>query len=1019
MENTTSAPLPQLPRSPARRRRRAAGIVVVCLLLVAFVVSALFATRVETVDLPVLLKKMKDEYTAGVRAANEKNRDKALEHYTESLELAKRVLKVQPNQPAASLVAGQILIGLERPNEALSYFKDVNDNTTEAALCYVSAAQLLIDQGSKYQEAETYLRRAIRVQPSLAEPYQVLAFVLSLGTRTWERIPVALQLISKEHINIIDLETLANNDRMPPDINLVMKGLKENPDDPNVLLGYANLKRAEQKYTECEELLRKVIKIAPEITEAQVRLGRTLFESGQDAKYVEWQAAAKDAFNSHPMFWLIRGERAEHVGEKQVAARCYWEAVKLDPNEQDAVYRLGQVLLELGRKSDAAPFLDRSRHLVTYRDLVRKNYVRAQELGGKGDIELSQQALKTADVLGDIWDTFAWLHMTLELDPSNKALQQPLEDMKNGADKISKTDRTAGKYNPANNVDLSNLPLPNWQPSSHPVAEASAAPPVRPVSFADQAESAGIHFQFIDGSDPEIHALNKMYQMNGGGVGVLDFDRDGWPDIYFTQGSPDPQDREQKQHVDRLFRNLGDGHFADVTASAGLVENAFSQGIAVGDMNNDGFPDVYVGNIGPNRLFVNNGDGTFSDASEESGAVESQWTTSCVIADLNGDSLPDVYAVGFLEGDAMTRVCNSRDRRLDPCIPLQFPTSRHRIWQNLGDGHFKDVSSSAGLEQASGAGMSIVAADVDRTRKLNVLVGNHGAPNFYLRNHTTGPAEPPGLTDEALYAGLALGYDGSPHACQGIAAGDFNGDGLLDFHGSSILEQADTLFLQQPGGLFVDASRPSGLYRSTFMFVGFGTQAIDGALDGKLDLFTAQGNSDNPQNEYVMYEMPPRYFQNDGHARFTEVPSEQLGPFFQRKYLGRSVARLDWNRDGREDLVISNLRAPAALLTNTTSHPGHHLSLRLVATGSARDAIGTTVEVSVHGTTLMRQLTAGDGFQASNERLLVFGLGPNTTVDSVTIHWMSGRVQKLAATPGDRELLLVEGRSEPVVMPRP
>jgi hypothetical protein len=186
-----------------------------------------------------------------------------------------------------------------------------------------------------------------------------------------------------------------------------------------------------------------------------------------------------------------------------------------------------------------------------------------------------------------------------------------------------------------------------------------------------------------------------------------------------------------------------------------------------------------------------------------------------------------------------------------------------------------------------------------------------------------------------------------------------------------------------------------------------------------LDLFTARGNSDNPHNQYVMYQMPPQYFQNDGHGHFTSVPAERLGPYFQGKYLGRSVARLDWNRDGREDLVISNLGAPAALLTNTTASPGHHLSVRLVATGSARDAIGTTVEVSVHGKKLMRQLTAGDGFQASNERLLVFGLGPDTTADSVTIHWMSGRVEKLAATPADRELLFVEGRSEPVVMPRP
>jgi len=266
--------------------------------------------------------------------------------------------------------------------------------------------------------------------------------------------------------------------------------------------------------------------------------------------------------------------------------------------------------------------------------------------------------------------------------------------------------------------------------------------------------------------------------------------------------------------------------------------------------------------------------------------------------------------------------------------------------------------------------------------------------------------------------GLAFGYDGTGRKTLGLAAGDFNGDGLLDFHGTSLVEEPNTLYLQQKGGLFRDQSASAGLYVPTLMSTSYGTQAIDADLDGKLDLITACGNGDNPKSEYLPYEMLPAYFTNDGQGHFAAVPGATLGPYFQEKHLGRAVARLDWNRDGLEDVVICHAHAPAALLTNTTQKPGHHLTLRLVGTGSARDAIGTTVEVTAGGKKIVRQLTAGDGFQASNDRALVFGLGPNTAVESVVIHWMSGRDQHLAGISADKELLVVEGRDQPTPLTR-
>ena len=505
--------------------------------------------------------------------------------------------------------------------------------------------------------------------------------------------------------------------------------------------------------------------------------------------------------------------------------------------------------------------------------------------------------------------------------------------------------------------------------------------------------------------------------MNGGGVGVVDFDRDGWPDIYFTQGSKDPQEHDQTEHLDKLYRNLGDGRFADVTAQAGLFENSYSQGVSIGDVDNDGFPDIFVANVGANRLYLNNGDGTFTDATEAAGVGNSTWTSSCVIADFNGDSLPDIYTVGFIQGDAITRICSTGKKRLDPCLPMEFPIAKSHLWLNRGDGHFEDVSVPAGIDLPNGKGTAVVAADLSRSGKLDLLIGNAGNPNFLLRNAAK-RGDQPRFVDQGIASGFSLGADGTPRFSFGLAAGDFNGDGLLDVHGTSTTEEPDTLHLQQKSGIFIDNARAAGLYESTYLKNSYGTQTIDGDLDGNLDLFVVHGNIDDLSSEYLPYEMPPGYYKNDGTAHFTSVPEETLGPYFKGKYLGRSAAKLDWNRDGREDVVISNLRAPAALLTNTTPHVGHHLTLRFVGTKSARDSIGTTVEMTVGGKKLMRQLTAGDGFQASNERILVFGLGEKTAADSVNVTWPSGQIQKLSALPGDQEVLLVEGRAEPVVLRR-
>jgi tetratricopeptide (TPR) repeat protein len=996
--------------APMRRGAVKLRLIVTLLVMAGFVAAAVYATmRVDTEPIASILKKMEAAFQDGEQLVATDPK-KALAKYSETEHYAKRVLDRDPQSTQALLFYGQALVRLDREMEALPKFLEARDSETEAAAwCHLHAGQILSNKQYKYREAEEQFRRALELQPGEPNATWLLGNVLRMGARNWELIPIELaEIEEKQRLHIQMMDDLAHNQRLPPAPDLVMKAYKVNPDDPNVLLGYANILRAELKYDEAEAAFRKVIELAPKIDEAQVRLGWLLFESGNDAKFLEWQTSVKAPVNDHPLYWTVCGARARRAHQPEVAARCYWEAIKRDPNLQDANYQLGLLLTELNRKADAAPFFERAKKLADYVELARLNHFRAYELG-KGDVEVAMRAIKAADDLGNLWEAYGWTQMTYQIDPNNKALEQDLKQVEPQLKDVEKK-RTLPNFNPANKVDLAQLPLPKWT-----VASAVSAPkvPASRVSFEDRAAAAGINFQYFDGSDPGVKGLHKFNNINGGGVGVVDFDRDGWPDLYFTQGSKDPQDRDQTEHLDRLFRNLGDGHFADVTALAQIAENGYSQGIAVGDIDNDGFPDIYVGNIGSNRLYVNNGDGTFSDATEDSGAMESQWTSSCVIADFNGDSLPDIYSVGFVEGDGLTRICHDKDNHDFPCLTFGFPTAHHRLWLNQGDGRFEDATATAQIDHFSDRGTSVIAANVDGSRKLDLLVGNSGAQNYFFKNDVAKRGDPPKFTECGLNLGLAFAADGLGHKCMGLAAGDFNGDGLLDFHATSHVEESDSLYLQRKGGFFEDVSLEAGLYAPTYLSVGYGVQPIDADLDGKLDLITACGNSDDPRNEYLGYAMKPSYLTNDGRAHFAAVPAETLGPYFGQKHVGRAVARVDWNRDGREDLVVCHKGAPAALLTNTTQNPGHHLTLRLVSTGSARDSIGTTVEVVAGGKKIVRQLTAGDGFQASNDRALVFGLGPNATAESVVIHWMSGRDQRLTAVPGDKELLIVEGRDQP------
>lgn len=931
-------------------------------------------------------------------------------------------------QGGAWIIAGEAAVQQNRFEDGVECFlKVTSEGGDRGALAHSLAGDVLARRLFRLRDAEHHYREALKIKPNQSNALRGLVALLAAEGRRREALPLLLNIVrsgehTEQHLFLLGnvrwvLDTISYKTRAG-DVTVkrtrfLGQALEQVPDDPLPRIGLARIAEAGNQPAAAVAFLETVLAADPDQHEARGLLGQLLARTATDADFLEWYAGAPEAAEREPGVWFARATWARRRGQHRVAARCYRECLVHDPNHVAANLQLAHALARLDRDAEAAEFHRRVVRLTELTTLLR-GLSGDPRFGTEKSGDRYFRVVELNRELGRVWEAYAWSVIAIKQDSELTWPKDQLDAI--GKDISKNPGQTLAAFHPASSLDLADLPRPDWSAASALSGKTPGQNGVAygPIRFRNDAGSSGLDFRYYSGqAGPDEES--RLPETVGGGAGVLDFDRDGWPDLYLAQGNRWPI-RNSTEHADRLFRNRGDGHFQDITDQAGLAQFGYGQGVTIGDINNDGFPDVFVANVGGNRLLVNNGDGTFGDITETAGLKTAAWSVSGLLADLNGDTFPDLYVVNYLADEDVFRAsCPPGTPSRRPCGPGDFAAAQDRVFLNTGDGRFRDVTETSGIASSDGKGLGIVAVDFDGSGRLDLFVANDTRANFFYRNRPARERGGLSLENIAMTSGVAFNAEGEPQGCMGIAVHDVNGDGKMDLFVTNYIGQPNTLYSWGGESVFLDHTRKRGLYDAGFSMVGWGTEFLDADLDGHADLLMANGHIAGHVHEGERLAMPPLAYRNSGDGTFELLPGKNLGKYFTGMYVGRGLARIDWNRDGREDAVVTHLGSPLALLTNRTDKTGHFLALRLVGTRSSRDAIGATVQVSASGKTWTSQLTAGDGFLVSNQRQLVLGLGQVTSIQRLSIRWPSGERQELTNLAVDRELVLVEGRGSWVV----
>ncbi|TWU48832.1 ASPIC and UnbV [Rubripirellula tenax] len=756
-------------------------------------------------------------------------------------------------------------------------------------------------------------------------------------------------------------------------------------------------------------------------TEAAIAAG--FAELQQFDEMSKWLSTSSSAVIDNPLFWRAIGDQRLFDGKVDQAVACYLKSIQADCTNPIVYERLTSAMLRLG-DNDAAKRIDRHRDLLLSISPIAETLVTQPQTDDGLVIELASKLER----VGQPIQAAAWLSWFRSEHPSlirGSWWEDEIERLRRTDGDVTQAKRFVG-------LAIDGYPLPSapslladevdgtTRPES-PTDSSSIDSERTVATMVDVAAARGLIHEYLN-ADPKRSTNFRIFEGLGGGIAAFDFDRDGQVDFYCCQGGCEPPDGKSNAS-DQFFRNV-DGKFRDTTEAASLVDRNYTQCVTTGDINQDGFDDVIVGNLGLNRMLINQGDGTFHDVSETVGWTNpssNHYTMGLAVADVTGDAIPDVVEVNYVNSPSMYQPSPiGPDGGLIKIPgPLNFPAEVDRVWIQEGRGTFQSRElgeesqrsgngDAAQFGDAANPGLGLIVSNFDNDAANEIFVANDARPNQLWKQR--GNASQVRFDDVAVARGCAVSSRGEACACMGVGWADFDRNGSPDMMVTNWFDEWLNYYQGDSQGNFHDTAPRFGLDRLSENLLGFGCQAIDFDNDAAVDVFVANGHIDQVAGAETAMAMPAQLIENLGDRFLLAEQSDET--YWRENHLGRAAIATDFNRDGRLDIAVVDLLAPVALLENQTKTDNHWIQIVLVGVASERGAIGARVEVSHQGNRQVAVTATGDGYQSRNDAVIVFGLGANGDAVDVQVKWPSGKISTLPSLRSDTRFLVVEDQSE-------
>jgi tetratricopeptide (TPR) repeat protein len=857
---------------------------------------------------------------------------------------------------------------------AIRWLRLVPANEPErAAAARQQAAQLSMQIGQA-SLTETLALEAIRLNPHLPAPRRLLLRFYAVLFQHRKLHVQSARLAEQGQLTAtgLILRCVAHRASWDDDEHVawIEQCLKNDPTNPVLRSALARYYLMVDRTKEAASILKNTAKPPPDHWRVSLAYAEQAIDAGSYELAAEIISRLPDTANGESRVWLAKGTVWREIGEIEISQVAFENAALLDPYDPTPTYALSRFSSSNGDTDEAARLFERSQRQKT----LMFQLGRLMKAAGA----TSENSLQAAA------DTFASLGQDAEaaiLVRSSTA-----------------SDRLASPSSGSSMavIELTNLATVQVR-SSSPIGK-----PMEPrskfnqpiVSFHDVAGRIGLKFEYDTGRSP----FRWLMETLGGGVAVLDFDRDGWSDLYFTQAGSLP--RCTANAADHLFRNFDGESTQNVSSAAQLNDEDYGQGCAVGDYDNDGFPDLVVCNYGGPRFLKNQGDGTFVDITAASGIESAAWNTNAAFGDVDQDGDLDLYVVNYVTAEFENLKPCKDGEKYTACHPFEYESVQDRMWENVGNGAFAERTEEWGFAVRGGKGLGVMIADFEGVGRDGIFVGNDTTANLLFQKVSGSVTK---FQEIGARSGVAVNGGGMTEACMGIALGDVDQDGWFDMFVTNFQGETNTLYHALGNAEFTDGTTRAGLADSSRNRLGFGCQFLDIDGNGALDLFVANGHLHEEAQR-------PQLYYNQGKGRFREI-STAAGSYFAQPRLGRSVARLDWNRDLQTDLVVTYQEGNVSLLENN-SKPGHAIGVRLIGRSSNRDAAGTRIKATIANKSQYHHyVTRCGGYFAANSPDILIGCGESTRAQ-LEVTWPTGEIQTWQNVAVGKSYFLLEASNE-------